>query len=103
MSFTLQQLWNMNPLHQWEQYFNNMGPVGKKAMTVNCNHPGYVAFGPLPVDSVNPRHYNPNGDLYYTRPNFYDPLGNLQTVPQVAARRPITCCNYTGVCEYGKI
>jgi len=102
MSITLQQKWNLNSLYQWEQYFDNMGPVGPKLMTVRCDHPGYVAFGPLPVDPVNTRHWNPYGDWYYQKPFFYDPLGKLQTVPKVSAMQPMTCARYaryTGACK----
>lgn len=99
MPLTFQQRLDLNPLWQWQEYFDNMGAVGLKDSVINCNHPGYIPYGPLPVDPISPRRYNPSGELFYIRPNYYDPLGNIQPVPKYAPRLPITCCNYYGVCQ----
>jgi len=96
---TTQLKLELNKQWQWQQYFNNMGPVGRKPAVIRYNHPGYLAYGPLPVDPISTRHYNPRGEVYYSKPSFYNPLGRLQTVPQFAAHQPLTCCNSYGVCE----
>lgn len=81
-----------SPCQQWNAWYGGTGPLGVPDPQCCQNKYGYVAYGPLPADPINAVRYNPQGNLLYQAPNFYDPLAQLQPVPVYVPRRGPPLC-----------